>query len=103
MVDLLAKLQSHQLLSKGSTALLLKIMTDSPTDSNGSKPDYRRVGRSLIRRSEVVGIGTATNDVGVINSKEGVAISRVHCRFKSEGETRKRDVCCRFGVVKAMQ
>jgi len=60
-----------------------KIMTDSPTDSNG-RITAGLVDRSRLPGPEVVGIGTATNDVGVINSrKEGVWRSRFHCRFKS--------------------
>jgi len=47
MVDLLAKLQSHQL-SKGSTALLLKIMTDSPTGQQRLKAGLQ--GWSIARR-----------------------------------------------------
>lgn len=77
-VDLLAKLQSRQLLSKGSTAFLLKIMTDSPTGKQRLKAGLSK-GWSIAHKTgtgpDVVGIGTATNDVGIISSPQGKHIA----------------------------
>lgn len=70
-IDLLAKLQSRQLLSENSTALLLKIMTDSPTGQNRLKAGLPQ-GWSIAHKTgtgpEVLGVGTATNDVGIITA-----------------------------------
>jgi len=74
MVALLAKLQSHQLLSFRSTALLLKIMTDSSTGQQRLKAGLPQ-GWSIAHKTgsgpEVLGISTATNDVGIISSPKG--------------------------------
>lgn len=78
IVDLLAKLQSRQLLSKGSTALLLKIMTDSPTGQQRLKaglPKGWLIAHKTGTGPEVVGISTATNDVGIISSPTGRRIA----------------------------
>jgi beta-lactamase class A len=109
MVDLLAKLQSHQLLSKGSTALLLKIMTDSPTGQQRLKAGLPQ-GWSIAHKTgsgpDVVGIGTATNDVGVINSPQGrrVAIAVFIAGSKVPEEKRESVMSAvASAVVKAMQ
>jgi len=71
LVALLAKLQSHQLLSFRSTALLLKIMTDSSTGQQRLKaglPPGWSIAHKTGSGPEVLGIGTATNDVGIISS-----------------------------------
>lgn len=78
IVDLLAKLRSRQLLSKGSTALLLKIMTDSPTGQQRLKaglPKGWLIAHKTGSGPDVVGIGTATNDVGIISSPTGRQIA----------------------------
>ena len=74
MIDLLVKLQSRQLLSEDSTALLLKIMTDSPTGQQRLKaglPPGWSIAHKTGTGAEVVGIGVATNDVGLISSPTG--------------------------------
>lgn len=78
MIGLLAKLQSRQLLSKGSTALLLKIMTDSSTGKQRLKAGLSKgwlIAHKTGTGPDVVGIGTATNDVGIISSPEGEHIA----------------------------
>lgn len=70
-IDLLAKLQSRQLLSENSTALLLKIMTDSPTGQKRLKaglPQSWSIAHKTGTGPEVLGVGTATNDVGIITA-----------------------------------
>jgi beta-lactamase class A len=74
MIDLLVKLQSRQLLSEDSTALLLKIMTDSPTGQQRLKaglPPGWSIAHKTGTGADVVGIGIATNDVGLISSPSG--------------------------------
>ncbi|SRR5579883_138409 len=74
MVNLLAKLQSNQLLSKNSTAFLLKIMTDSPTGQKRLKaglPQDWSIAHKTGTGDDVLGIGTATNDVGIASSSHG--------------------------------
>lgn len=74
MIDLLVKLQSRQLLSEDSTALLLKIMTDSPTGQKRLKaglPPGWSIAHKTGTGEDVVGIGIATNDVGLISSPTG--------------------------------
>ena len=74
MIDLLVKLQSRQLLSEDSTALLLKIMTDSPTGQQRLKaglPPGWSIAHKTGTGADVVGIGIATNDVGLISSPTG--------------------------------
>ncbi len=78
MIDLLVKLQSRQLLSEDSTALLLKIMTDSPTGQKRLKaglPPGWSIAHKTGTGAEVVGIGIATNDVGLISSPTGKHIA----------------------------
>ena len=78
MIDLLVKLQSRQLLSEDSTALLLKIMTDSPTGQKRLKaglPPGWSIAHKTGTGEDVVGIGIATNDVGLISSPTGKHIA----------------------------
>lgn len=78
MVDLLAKLNSHQLLSRNSTALLLKIMTDSPTGQKRLKaglPKNWSIAHKTGTGADVLGIGTATNDVGIASSPDGKRVA----------------------------
>jgi beta-lactamase class A len=78
IVDLLAKLQSNQLLSQKSTSLLLKIMTDSPTGTKRLKagiPNNWSIAHKTGTGPEVVGRGTATNDVGIVSSPNGKRIA----------------------------
>lgn len=95
MVDLLAKLHARQLLSKQSTALLLQIMTASPTGQQrlkaGLPPGWtlaHKTGTGL----NVVGIGTATNDVGIVTSPTGdsVAIAVLIAGSKAPMATREK-------------
>lgn len=77
-VNLLAKLQARQLLSENSTALLLKIMTDSPTGQQRLKaglPKDWSLAHKTGSGPEVLGIGTATNDVGLISSPTGKQVA----------------------------
>ncbi len=70
-IDLLARLQSRQLLSESSTALLLKIMTDSPTGQQRLKaglPQGWSIAHKTGTGAEVLGVGTATNDVGILTA-----------------------------------
>jgi beta-lactamase class A len=74
MIDLLVKLQSRQLLSEDSTALLLKIMTDSPTGQQRLKaglPPGWSIAHKTGTGGDVLGVGIATNDVGLISSPTG--------------------------------
>ncbi|NEQ19049.1 MAG: class A beta-lactamase [Microcoleus sp. SIO2G3] len=74
MIDLLVKLQSRQLLSEDSTALLLKIMTDSPTGQQRLKaglPPGWSIAHKTGTGADVLGIGIAANDVGLITSPTG--------------------------------
>jgi beta-lactamase class A len=78
MIDLLVKLQSRQLLSEDSTALLLKIMTDSPTGQQRLKaglPPGWSIAHKTGTGADVLGIGIATNDVGLISSPTGKRIA----------------------------
>ena len=74
MIDLLVKLQSRQLLSEDSTDLLLQIMTDSPTGQQRLKaglPPGWSIAHKTGNRVNVLGVGIATNDVGLISSPTG--------------------------------
>lgn len=109
LVALLAKLQSHQLLSFRSTALLLKIMTDSSTGQQRLKAGLPQ-GWSIAHKTgsgpEVIGIGTATNDVGIISSQKGrhVAIAVFIAGSKSPVEEREKIMSSiASAVVKAIE
>jgi beta-lactamase class A len=108
-VDLLAKLQSRQLLSHSSTALLLKIATDSPTGQQRLKaglPSYWSLAHKTGTGPDVLGIGTATNDVGIISSPKGrrVAIAVFIAGSKAPVETRERVMSeIASAVVKAIK
>ncbi|BAY49673.1 putative beta-lactamase [Scytonema sp. HK-05] len=109
MVDLLAKLNSNQLLSENSTALLLKIMTDSPTGQKRLKaglPENWSIAHKTGTGADVLGIGTATNDVGIVSSPDGkrVAIAVFIAGSKAPLEEREKvmsNIASR--VVQAMQ
>ncbi|NMG05987.1 class A beta-lactamase [Brasilonema sp. UFV-L1] len=109
MVDLLARLQSNQLLSENSTALLLKIMTDSPTGEKRLKaglPENWSIAHKTGTGADVLGINTATNDVGIASSPDGkrVAIAVFIAGSKAPLEEREKvmsDIAS--AVVKAMQ
>ena len=109
MVDLLAKLNSNQLLSENSTALLLKIMTDSPTGQKRLKaglPENWSIAHKTGTGADVLGIGTATNDVGIATSPDGkrVAIAVFIAGSKAPEQEREKvmsDIAS--AVVKAMQ
>ncbi|MGH8001522.1 MAG: class A beta-lactamase [Brasilonema sp.] len=109
MVDLLAKLHSNQLLSENSTALLLKIMTDSPTGQKRLKaglPENWSLAHKTGTGADVLERGTATNDVGIASSPDGkrVAIAVFIAGSKAPLEVREKlmsDVAS--AVVKAMQ
>jgi beta-lactamase class A len=78
MINLLLKLQSGQLLSEDSTALLLQIMTDSPTGQERLKaglPPGWTIAHKTGTGAEVLGVSTATNDVGIISSPTGKRIA----------------------------
>lgn len=109
MVNLLARLQSNQLLSENSTALLLKIMTDSPTGQKRLKaglPENWSIAHKTGTGADVLGIGTATNDVGIASSPDGkrVAIAVFIAGSKAPLEEREKvmsNIASR--VVQAMQ
>ncbi len=109
MVDLLAKLNSNQLLSENSTALLLKIMTDSPTGQKRLKaglPENWSIAHKTGTGADVLGIGTATNDVGIASSPDGkrVVIAVFIAGSKAPLEEREKvmsNIASR--VVQAMQ
>ena len=78
MIDLLVKLQSRQLLSEDSTALLLQIMTDSPTGQQRLKaglPPGWSIAHKTGTGADVLGIGIAANNVGLISSPTGKRIA----------------------------
>ncbi|MBD2776455.1 class A beta-lactamase [Iningainema tapete] len=78
IVDMLQKLQSNKLLSQNSTALLLKIMTDSPTGQKRLKaglPKNWSIAHKTGTGADVLGRNTATNDVGIISSPEGTKVA----------------------------
>ncbi len=93
-IDLLAKLQSGQLLSERSTAVLLKIMTDSPTGQQRLKaglPQGWSIAHKTGTGAEVVGIGTATNDVGIITAPgKQMAIAVYIAGSRASLKTRER-------------
>lgn len=109
MIDLLVKLQSRQLLSEDSTALLLKIMTDSPTGQQRLKaglPPGWSIAHKTGTGENVVGIGIATNDVGLISSPTGrrVAIAVFIAGSKAPLEQRESVMSAvASAVVQAMQ
>ena len=109
MIDLLVKLQSRQLLSEDSTALLLKIMTDSPTGQQRLKAGLPP-GWSLAHKTgtgaDVLGIGIATNDVGLISSPTGkrIAIAVFIADSKAPLEQRESVISAVAStVIQAMQ
>lgn len=74
IIDLLAKLQTNQLLSRNTTALLLQIMTNSPTGKKRLKaglPKDWSIAHKTGTGLEVLGVGTATNDVGILTAPNG--------------------------------
>nr|AIA13229.1 ClassA_beta_lactamase [uncultured bacterium] len=109
MIDLLVKLQSRQLLSENSTALLLKIMTDSPTGQKRLKaglPPGWSIAHKTGTGEDVVGIGIATNDVGLISSPTGkhIAIAVFIAGSKAPLEQRESVMSAvASAVVQAMQ
>ncbi len=108
MVALLAKLRSHQL-SERSTALLLKIMTNSQTGKQRLKaglPPGWSIAHKTGSGPEVLGIGTATNDVGIITSPTGrqVAIAVFIAGSKAPVAEREKVMSSlASAVVKAIQ
>ncbi|KYC36441.1 serine hydrolase [Scytonema hofmannii PCC 7110] len=109
IVDLLVKLQSNQLLSQKSTALLLKIMTDSPTGAKRLKaglPNNWSIAHKTGSGPDVLGIGTATNDVGIVSSPNGkrVAIAVFIAGSKAPVEAREKVMSnVASAVVKAVE
>lgn len=109
MVALLAKLQSHQLLSEKSKALLLKIMTDSSTGQHRLKaglPPGWSIAHKTGTGPEVLGIGTATNDVGIISSPTGrhIALAVFIAGSKAPVASREKVMeSIASAVVKAIQ
>jgi beta-lactamase class A len=109
MIDLLTKLQSRQLLSEDSTALLLKIMTDSPTGQQRLKaglPPGWSIAHKTGTGGDVLGIGLATNDVGLISSPTGrhIAIAVFIAGSKAPLEQRESVMAAVASAVsKAMQ
>ena len=78
LVNLLARLQKQQLLSSDSTALLLQIMTNSPSGQKRIKaglPKNWSIAHKTGTGVEVLGIGSATNDVGIVSSPNGKHIA----------------------------
>ena len=109
MVALLAKLQSHQLLSFRSTALLLKIMTNSSTGQQRLKaglPPLWLLAHKTGSGREVLGIGTATNDVGIISSPKGRHVALAVFIAGSKAPVAEREKVMQSiasAVVKAIQ
>lgn len=108
IVDLLAKLHSKQLLSQGSTNLLLKIMTNSPTGQKRLKaglPKNWSIAHKTGTGADVLGINTATNDVGIASSPNGknIAIAVFIAGSKAPMEKREEVMSnIASAVVKAM-
>jgi beta-lactamase class A len=70
----LRKLTVGALLSPASTALLLRIMTDSPTGQNRLKaglPPGARLAHKTGTSATDLGMTAATNDIGVVTLKDG--------------------------------
>ena len=109
MVDLLSKLHSNQLLSPTSTALLLKIMTDSTTGQKRLKaglPKNWSIAHKTGTGEDVLGRNTATNDVGIARSSDGkrVAIAVFIAGSKAPlAEREKVMSSVALAVVKAME
>jgi len=109
IVDLLSKLHSNQLLSRNSTALLLKIMTDSPTGQKRLKaglPMNWSIAHKTGTGLNVLDRNTATNDVGIVSSPDGkrVAIAVFIAGSKAPLEKREKVMSnIASAVVKAMQ
>ncbi len=94
IIDLLANLHSNQLLSPNSTALLLKIMTDSPTGQKRLKaglPKNWSIAHKTGTASDVLGIGPATNDVGIISSPNGQRVALAVFIADSKAPLEKRE------------
>ncbi len=93
-LNLLAKLQSRQLLSERSTAVLLKIMTDSPTGQQRLKaglPQGWLIAHKTGTGAEILGVGTATNDVGILTAPgKQMAIAVYIAGSRASLETRER-------------
>lgn len=74
MLNFLRQLASGELLSPASTALLLRIMTDSPTGQNRLKAGLPR-GATIAHKtgtsSTDLGLTAVTNDVGVVTLRDG--------------------------------
>ncbi|MDF5715745.1 MAG: class A beta-lactamase [Rhizonema sp. NSF051] len=109
MVDLLAKLHSHQLLSSLNTALLLQIMTDSPTGQKRLKaglPKNWSIAHKTGTGEDVQGRNTATNDVGIVTSPNGKRVAIAVFIAGSEAPLEDREKLMSniaFIVVEAMQ
>lgn len=73
-VQFLAALQQGDLLSSASTALLLDIMTKSPTGATRIKagvPPGALVAQKTGSGGELQGIDTASNDIGIVTLPDG--------------------------------
>jgi beta-lactamase class A len=109
MIDLLVKLQSRQLLSEDSTALLLKIMTDTPTGQQRLKaglPPGWSIAHKTGTGHDVLGIGIAANNVGLISSPTGkhIAIAVFIAGSKAPLEQRESVMSAvASAVIQAMQ
>lgn len=77
-IDLLAKFQGGKLLSRGSTDLLLAILRGSPTGVERLKAGLPK-GAALAHKTgtsaESLGIGMATNDIGLATLPDGRVIA----------------------------
>jgi beta-lactamase class A len=95
LVDLLSKLQSQKLLSANSTAVLLQIMTNSKSGAKRLKaglPQNWSIAHKTGTGADVLGVGVATNDVGIITSPQGkrIAIAVMIPGSKAPMEERER-------------
>jgi beta-lactamase class A len=94
MTHLLRELHGNKLISRSSTELLLKIMTESPTGAKRIKaglPAGWRLAHKTGTGGDVLGINTATNDVGLAIGPAGecVAISIFVAGSKAPLEARE--------------
>ncbi len=95
LVDLLAKLQRQKLLSANSTAVLLQIMTNAKSGAKRLKaglPQNWSIAHKTGTGEDVLGVGVATNDVGIISSPQGkrIAIAVMIPGSKAPLEERER-------------
>jgi beta-lactamase class A len=95
LVRLLEKLHRKQLLSSNSTALLLQIMTNSPSGKKRLKEGLQKdwsIAHKTGTGAKVLGVESVVNDVGIISStnKQHIAITVLISGSKAPLEEKER-------------